>query len=74
MAKEDGARYVCDRCGKSAFATPNNAIERAKWHDIKRQSQRGEEARLYCDACYAAYLDLLAKQDSEFTNFEKEVK
>ena len=68
MAKEQGSRYTCDRCGKSEFVTPSNT-----WHDIKRQSQRGEENRTYCESCYKAYLELLTKHDASFKEFESKV-
>ena len=73
MAKEQGARYVCDRCSKSEFINPSNTYSLAQWHDIKRQSQRGEENRTYCENCYKAYLELLAVHDAAFKDFESKV-
>jgi len=73
MSKEQGSRYTCDRCGKSEFVTPSNTYSLAQWHDIKRQSQRGEENRTYCESCYKAYLELLAKHDASFKEFESKV-
>lgn len=73
MAKEQGARYTCDRCERSEFVIPNNTYSTSQWHDIKRQSQRGEESRTYCDTCYKAYLELLVKHDASFKDFERKV-
>ena len=74
MARESGVLCVCDRCQKSEFVAPSNTVSMALWHDIKRQSQRGEETRVYCDSCYKTYLELLQKHDAEFKGFENEVK
>lgn len=73
MAKEQGTKYTCDRCEKSEFVIPSNTYSLSQWHDIKRQSQRGEENRVYCDSCYKTYFALLAKYDASFKEFESKV-
>lgn len=67
MSKTTGfSRYTCDRCGKSLYAA-DNAPDVQNWAEIKRISvDGGEQSRLLCERCKAAYRDLASRHDTEF--------
>lgn len=69
--KTSGDQFTCDRCGRTAFLTASD-VNRSAWHDVERQSTQGRTSRLYCEACYGDYKQLLSKQDIDFTAFEAE--
>lgn len=70
MAKTTNiTRYVCDRCGKTAYVAPGDPSA-SDWREIKRVTADGVDiSRLVCSTCNAEHKKLANNQDAAFNAF-----
>lgn len=81
--KSDGySKYVCDKCGKTAYVATGDT-EAREWFTVRRYSAGGKATRIaedvppdiyeLCSKCNTSFMTFMQENDASFEAWLKEV-